>query len=50
MRRFTALDNLKYVSIRLFADDCILYRIIETPEDHQQLQCDLNSLMRWTKQ
>ena len=26
-------------SICLFADDCMLYRIIETPEDHQQLQC-----------
>ena len=25
--------------ICLFADDCMLYRIIETPEDHQQLQC-----------
>ena len=25
-------------SIRLFADDCMLYGIIETPEDHQQLQ------------
>ena len=37
-------------SICLFPDDCILYRIIETPEDHQQLQHDLNSLMQWTKQ
>ena len=37
-------------SVRLFADDCVLYRIIKTPEDHQQLQCDLDSLMHWTKQ
>ena len=25
----------------LFADDCILYQIIKTPEDHQHLQCNL---------
>ena len=37
-------------SIRHFADDCILYRIIETPDDHQHLQSDLNSLIQWTMQ
>ena len=37
-------------SIHLFADDCILYRIIETPDDHQHLQSDLNSLIQWTMQ
>ena len=36
--------------ICLFADDCILYRIIETPDDHQYLQSDLNSLIQWTMQ
>ena len=33
-------------SIHLFADDCILCRIIEACEDHQHLQCDLNSLLQ----
>ena len=36
-------------SIRLFADDCVLYRIITT-EDHDHLQQDLNTLVEWTKQ
>ena len=36
--------------IRLFTDDYILYWIIETPKDHQHLQCDLNSLIHWTRQ
>ena len=37
-------------SIRLFADDCVLYRVIKTTEDHDQLQHDLNILTEWTKQ
>ena len=36
-------------SIRLFADDCVLYRIIKTTEDHDHLQQDLNTLVEWTK-
>ena len=32
-------------SIRLFADDCVLYRIIKTTEDHNHLQQDLNTLV-----
>ena len=44
------IDTDIFSSIHLFADDCILYRMIETPEDHQQLQSDLNPLMRWTMQ
>ena len=32
-------------STRLFVDDCILYQIIETPDDHQHLQSHLNSLI-----
>ena len=35
-------------NIRLFADDCILYRTIKTPEDHQALQHDLNTLHKWS--
>ena len=30
--------------IRLFADDCLLYRAINTPADHQRLQHDLDNL------
>ena len=32
---------------RLFADDCIAYRHIQTPEDCLQLQCDLDRLAQW---
>ena len=34
-------------SVRLFADDCVLYRNIESPIDCQILQDDLNSLAQW---
>ena len=34
-------------SVRLFADDCVLYRNIESPSDCQILQDDLNSLAQW---
>ena len=33
--------------IRLFADDILLYRPIRTPNDHLQLQEDLNTLTKW---
>ena len=33
--------------IRLFADDCLLYRPINSPQDHQTLQGDLNNLQIW---
>ena len=36
--------------IRLFADDCVLYRVIKTAKDHECLQQDLNTLVEWTKQ
>ena len=32
---------------RLFADDCVLYREIKNENDSQELQKDLNSLMKW---
>ena len=35
-------------SIRLFADDCLLYRIIKSPSDADMLQKDLSSLVEWT--
>ena len=34
-------------SVRLFADDCVLYKNIESPTDCQILQDDLNSLAQW---
>ena len=37
-------------SIRLFADDCVLYRVIKSTEDHKHLQQDLNTLVEWTEQ
>ena len=33
--------------IRLFADDALLYRRIDSYEDHVQLQRDLNTLTEW---
>ena len=34
-------------SVRLFADDCVLYRNIKSPLDCHILQDDLNSLAKW---
>ncbi len=34
--------------IRLFADDCVLYRSIHSIADSHQLQQDLNSLINWS--
>ena len=39
-------DNIGY-SVRLFADDCVLYRNIRSSADCEILQEDLNSLTRW---
>ena len=39
-------ENIKS-SVRLFADDCVLYRNIKSPIDCQILQDDLNSLAQW---
>ena len=36
-------------SIRLFADDCIIYRIIDSEEDNSILQQDLNKVFHWAK-
>ena len=33
--------------LQLFADDCLLYRIITTKEDAIQLQHDLDQLHEW---
>ena len=37
----------KGTKIRLFADDALLYRIIEKPSDTVTLQKDLNTLQLW---
>ena len=34
-------------SVRLFADDCLLYRTIKKEEDHLTLQADLKHLEGW---
>lgn len=39
-------ENIKS-DIRLFADDCLLYRTITTSEDHHILQQDLDRLLHW---
>ena len=36
-------------SVRLFADDCVIYKPITTPQDAEQLQEDLQKLNEWTK-
>ena len=38
-----------YSRIRLFADDCILYRCIKDGHDCELLQSDLNNLAAWEK-
>ena len=37
-------------TVRLFADDCLLYRIIRNIRDHQILQEDLKNLELWAKE
>ena len=37
-----------HTQIRLFADDCLLYRKISTIQDQIQLQIDLSSLSNWS--
>ncbi|KAI8498641.1 hypothetical protein Bbelb_238430 [Branchiostoma belcheri] len=34
-------------NVRLFADDCLLYRVIKSPSDAQGLQADLDALTEW---
>lgn len=36
-------------NIRLFADDCLIYRAIKGPEDETILQNDLSRLVKWTE-
>jgi hypothetical protein len=41
------LPNSVKSSVRLFADDCLLYREINRENDHTTLQNDLNNLKKW---
>ena len=41
------LPNAVTSKVRLFADDCLLYREINTFADHTVLQNDLNNLQQW---
>ena len=34
-------------TIRMFADDCLVYRTVTNTEDHLALQQDLNTLVKW---
>ena len=36
-------------NIRLFADDCILYRVIKEKHDQDILQADINQLIKWSE-
>jgi hypothetical protein len=36
-------------TVRLFADDCVLYRRIRSTEDTNALQDDINSLQNWER-
>ena len=40
-------DCVRYSTIRLFADDCIIYRPIKSIEDTQLLQEDINAIAKW---
>ncbi len=41
------LPDMVNSSVRLFADDCLLYREIKNNNDHNKLQDDLTSLEKW---
>ena len=41
-------DNLNRSTVRLFADDCLLYKTISNQDDADRLQDDLDKLQEWT--
>jgi hypothetical protein len=43
------LPNAVKSSVRLFADDCLLYREINSQNDHNKLQKDLENLEKWAE-
>ena len=36
-------------TVRLFADDCVVYRVNNSEQDSINLQRDLNTITNWTK-
>ena len=44
------INNNVSSSLRLFADDCIIYRTIKSEQDHLQLQQDLHTANEWSQQ
>lgn len=42
-------DDIKHSNIRLFADDCTIYRPIKNEQDYKLLQEDLTKLTDWEK-
>jgi len=44
------LPDKLHSSVRLFADDCVLYHEIHNEIDAEELQEDLNTLVEWEKQ
>ena len=41
------ITNIASSTLLLFADDCLLYRVIKSVEDTFQVQCDLDHLSQW---
>ena len=41
------LPNVVTAQVRLFADDCLLYRLIRSVADQEGFQCDLEALEQW---
>ena len=40
-------SNVQFSKVRLFADDCLLYKEIKTHQDQIDLQKDLSALESW---
>lgn len=47
LRHINDLPDTVKSQVRLFADDCLLYRTIKSQSDHEKLQQDLNNLQKW---
>ena len=43
------IDENIFSTVRLFADDCVMYRIIDSLEDSLCLQRGLSTILNWTK-
>jgi hypothetical protein len=42
-------DDIEHSQLRLFADDCLIYRKIHSEDDKHALQQDLDKLMSWSQ-